>query len=71
MRGRGLFLCHCPGESPFSSACASKGLCVCVCDCVCAHVLPLLKTLKPRDLPDDPVAKTPHSQCRGSGFNPW
>ena len=46
-------------------------VCVYVCDSVCAHVLPLLKTLKPRDFPHDLVAKTPHSQCRGSGFDPW
>ena len=24
-----------------------------------------------RDLPGGPVAKTPCSQCRGPGFNPW
>ena len=24
-----------------------------------------------RDFPGGPVAKTPCSQCRGSGFNPW
>ena len=24
-----------------------------------------------RDFPAGSVAKTPHSQCRGSGFNPW
>ena len=24
-----------------------------------------------RDFPGGPVAKTPHSQCRGPGFNPW
>ena len=24
-----------------------------------------------RDFPGGPVGKTPHSQCRGSGFNPW
>ena len=24
-----------------------------------------------RDFPDGPVAKTPCSQCRGPGFNPW
>ena len=23
------------------------------------------------DFPGGPVAKTPHSQCRGPGFNPW
>ena len=24
-----------------------------------------------RNFPGGPVAKTPHSQCRGSGFDPW
>ena len=24
-----------------------------------------------RDFPGGPVAKTPHSQCRGPGFDPW
>ena len=24
-----------------------------------------------RDFPGGPVVKTPYSQCRGSGFNPW
>ena len=24
-----------------------------------------------RDFPGGPVAKTPHSQCRGRGFDPW
>ena len=24
-----------------------------------------------RDFPGGPVAKTPHSQCRGLGFDPW
>ena len=24
-----------------------------------------------RDFPGGPVAKTPHSQCSGPGFNPW
>ena len=24
-----------------------------------------------RDFPDGPVAKTPHSQCKGPRFNPW
>ena len=24
-----------------------------------------------RDFPDGPVAKTPHSQCRGPRFDPW
>ena len=24
-----------------------------------------------RDFPAGPVAKTPHSQCRGSRFSPW
>ena len=24
-----------------------------------------------RDLPGAPVVKTPHSHCRGQGFNPW
>ena len=24
-----------------------------------------------RDFPGDPVARTPSSQCRGPGFNPW
>ena len=23
------------------------------------------------DFPGGPVAKTPHSQCRGPGFDPW
>ena len=23
------------------------------------------------DFPDGAVVKTPHSQCRGPGFNPW
>ena len=23
------------------------------------------------DIPGGPVAKTPHSQCRGPGFEPW
>ena len=26
---------------------------------------------KPREFPGGPVAKTPHSQCRGPGINPW
>ena len=26
---------------------------------------------KRRNFPRGPVAKTPHSQCRGPGFNPW
>ena len=29
------------------------------------------KNNQPRDFPGGPVAKTPHSQCSGSGFNPW
>ena len=24
-----------------------------------------------RDFPGGPVAKTPHSQCRAAGFDPW
>jgi len=24
-----------------------------------------------RDFPGGPVVKTPHSQCRGHGFDPW
>ena len=24
-----------------------------------------------RDFPGGPVVKTPHSQCRGPGFDPW
>ena len=32
-------------------------------------VLPLLGLF--RDLPGGPVAKTPHSRCRGPGFDPW
>ena len=24
-----------------------------------------------RDFPIGPVAKTPHTQCRGLGFDPW
>ena len=27
--------------------------------------------LQVRDFPRGPVAKTLHSQCRGSGFDPW
>ena len=29
------------------------------------------KGAETRDLPCGPVVKTPHSQCRGLGFNPW
>ena len=27
--------------------------------------------LKDRDFPGGPVAKTPHFQCTGCGFDPW
>ena len=30
-----------------------------------------IKGMKMRDFPGGPVAKTPHSQSRGSRFNPW
>ena len=26
---------------------------------------------KDRNFPAGPTVKTPHSQCRGPGFNPW
>ena len=29
------------------------------------------KIRRKRDFPGDPVAKTPHSQCKGPGFNTW
>ena len=29
------------------------------------------KNFKDRDLPGGAVVKTPHSQCRGPGFDPW
>ena len=29
------------------------------------------KSEKDRDFPGDPAAKTPFSQCRSLGFNPW
>ena len=32
-------------------------------------LVPLLK--KPRDFPAGTVVKTPCSQCRGPGFDPW
>ena len=30
-----------------------------------------IKTMVSKDFPGGPVAKTPHSQCRGSRFHPW
>ena len=30
-----------------------------------------IKNMKDRDFPGGPVVKTPHSQCRGHGFDPW
>ena len=33
--------------------------------------IPPLKSPKHWDFPGGPVGKTPRSQCRGSGFNPW
>ena len=29
------------------------------------------KNIKKRDFPGGPVGKTPGSQCRGPGFDPW
>ena len=29
------------------------------------------KRLRTWDFPGGPMAKTPHSQCRGPGFDPW
>ena len=29
------------------------------------------KKSKYQDFPGGPVAKTPHSQCSGTGFDPW
>ena len=31
----------------------------------------LIKMRQERDIPGGPVVKTPCSQCRGHGFNPW
>lgn len=31
----------------------------------------LLKTRLYQDFPGAPAAKTPNSQCRGGGFDPW
>ena len=33
--------------------------------------LTILRRTQPRDFPGGPVAKTPRSQCRGPGFDPW
>ena len=31
----------------------------------------ILENWNSRDFPGGPVAKTPRSQCRGPGFDPW
>ena len=31
----------------------------------------IVKSQEERDFPGGAVDKTPHSQCRGPGFNPW
>ena len=31
----------------------------------------LISEIQARNVPSGPVAKTPHSQCRGPMFNPW
>ena len=38
---------------------------------VASAEIPHSKVINCREFPGGPVAKTPHSQCRGPGFAPW
>ena len=40
-------------------------------NCVAKVLLNSISRYRRRDFPGGPVARTPYSQCRGSGFNPW
>ena len=48
----------------------SLGPIICAAHCKMKTRVPCSNIIK-WDFPGGPVVKTPHSQCRGHGFDPW